>query len=429
MRSIRVGIAGLGFVGKETVRLLRANREKFAKRLGVDIVLAAVADRRAGREAKALGLGSSIFRSADPIKLAARPDIDIAVELLGGLEAPKRFVLEALRRGKHVVTANKRLLSHEWPAIRRAQAERGGKVFFEASVAGSIPVIQALDSSLAANTIEALYGILNGTTNYILCALARGQSQAQALAEAQRLGFAEKDPGMDLSGRDTAHKLSVLATLVTGSWIDAGRIHCQGIEDVDREDMEFAQEQLASTIRLVGRLGFEAPAVEASVAPAIVDLDHPLAGVHGPNNALLVRATPAGDLMFYGPGAGPKPAASAVVGDIFLLSRDILCGGSSAPALGQKADLIPAEKSFSAFYLRLHAQDRPGVLAKVTKALAGRGISIAAIHQSRVRQGNRGIPVVITTHPASFGALRQSLKHILGSGGVSREYTLLRILA
>lgn len=431
MRTINVAVAGLGFVGRETVRLLVKNKEKFARRLGANLVLAAVCDREVSREAKRLGLSSSVFRATDPREIATRPGIDIVVEVLGGLEAPRKLVLDALRAGKHVVTANKRLLSHCWKEIESASARHGGRVYFEGSVAGGIPILQALDNGLAANSISAVYGILNGTTNYILSRAEEGLSADEALREAQRLGLAEKDPSMDLNGTDTAHKVSVLASLMTGAWIDPDKITREGILNVDREDFDFAKKELGRTVRLLGvlRLNWKNPVqVEAHVSPTLVPLGHPLAAVHGEYNALLVKASAAGDLMFYGKGAGPGPAASAVVGDVFMLARDIRGSVPAKNSLSGSAALVPIENSVSPFYLRLHVQDRPGVLAGITAALGRRGISIASIHQSDTPQAH-GIPVVITTHPTSQGAFARALKGILALKTVSRRHTVLRMLA
>lgn len=431
MRTINVAVAGLGFVGNETVRLLVKNKEKFALRLGARLSVAAVCDRQVAREARRLGLSSSILRTTNPQAITAHPGIDIVVEVLGGLEAPRKLVLGALRSGKHVVTANKRLLSHCWREIEAASARHGGRVYFEGSVAGGIPILQALDNSLAANSIEAVYGILNGTTNYILSRAEEGLSPEEALREAQRLGLAEKDPSMDLNGTDTAHKVSVLASLMTGAWIHPDKITREGILNVDREDFEFAKKELGRTVRLLGvlRLHWKKPVqVEAHVYPTLVPLGHPLAAVHGEYNALLVKASSAGDLMFYGKGAGPGPAASAVVGDVFMLARDILGAVPAKNPLSRSAALVPIENSVSPFYLRLHVQDKPGVLAGITAALGLRGISIASIHQSDTPKAH-GIPVVITTHPTSQGAFARALKGILALKTVSRRHTVLRMLA
>lgn len=425
---VRVGIAGLGFVGRETVRLLQANRARFAARLGADVTLSAVCDRQAEREARVLGLGPEVARYKDPAQLAEAP-VDIVVELLGGLEAPRKLVLSALRSGRHVVTANKLLLSHCWDELQEASL-RGGRVYFEGSVAGGIPVLQALDRGFAANRIEAVYGILNGTTNYILTRVEQGLAPEAALKEAQRLGFAEKDPTLDVSGRDTAQKVCVLAALLTGTGLRPEAIACEGITAIDADDVAFAKAQLGRTPKLIGTLRLSWGArlrLEAHVFPTLVPLTHPLAAVRREYNAVLVQASSADDLMFYGKGAGPGPTASAVVGDIFMLARDLL--GRLPPSRPEalRVELAPIEESVAPFYLRLFAQDRPGVLARVTAALARRGISIASIHQSN-EPAPQGLPIVLTTHPAQHGRFHSALREILAQKSIARRHTVLRIL-
>lgn len=431
MRTIRVAVAGLGFVGREAVRLLRLNRSRFSRRLGARVLLSAVCDRDVEAEARRLNLPRSVLRARDPQELLRRQDVDIVVELLGGLDAPKRLVLGALRAGLHVVTANKRLLSHCWGEIQRASARRGGRIYFEGSVAGGIPLVQALDTSFAANRIEAVYGILNGTTNYVLTRAEEGLSMAEALKEAQRLGLAEKDPTLDVTGQDTAQKVSVLAGLLTGAGLKPSQIATDGITRMDREDLDFARGTLGKTVRLLGvlRLSWEDHvSLEAHVAPTLVPLDHPLAAVRREYNAVLVKTSEAQDLMFYGKGAGAGPTASAVVGDVFMLSRDLLGGLPPQRPEPLKTRLAPFSESVSPFYLRLFAQDRPGVLAKITAALGRRAISISSIHQSD-KAGRTGVPIVLTTHPASQGRFQAALSDILRQGTVSRRHTVLRILS
>lgn len=425
-----MAVAGLGVVGRETVRLLRSNKDRFARRLGATIEVAAVCDRDAAREARALGLPASVVRLTDPAKLPAVPGVDIVVELLGGLDAPKKLALESLASGRHLVTANKRLIAHCWPQLRRAAGDKA-RLAFEGSVAGGIPVLQALETGFAANEIRSVYGILNGTTNYILSAMERGGTYAAALAEAQRLGFAEKDPTMDVSGRDTAQKVSVLSALLTGAAIPPEKIARDGIEGVEAEDVAFAASALRRVPRLIGALRLDwgkRVRAQASVFPTLVPLEHPLAAVRGEYNAVLVQASSAADLMFYGKGAGAGPTASAVVGDVFSLSRDLLGGIPARRPETLEVEAAPVEDSVSAFYLRLSAQDKPGVLAGVAKELARARISIATIHQSGKR-GPSGASIILTTHPARHGDFTAALSRIAGRGGVSRRAAVMRILA
>lgn len=429
MRTIRVAVAGLGFVGREAVRLLRANAVGFSERLGARVELCAVADRDASAEARRLGLPASVRRVKDPLQLLQEP-VDIVVELLGGLEAPKRLALATLGEGKHLVTANKRLLAFAWKELHERAAARGGRLYFEGSVAGGIPLLQALDQSFSANRIEGLYGILNGTTNYILTRAEEGLSMEEALREAQRLGLAEKDPTLDLSGGDSAQKVAVLGSLLTGGWVRPGAVATEGITRITREDVEFCRKSLGGAVRLLGRLALSPGrpfTVEAEVSPTLVPLSHPLAAVRREYNAVFVKTSSAEDLMFYGKGAGPGPTASAVVGDVFMLSRDLLGGMPAARRPVARAVVADPDASVSGFYLRLMARDKPGVLARVTAALGRRGISIATIHQSEPGRGP--VPIMITTHPTSRGSLRRALREILAGPSVARAHAVMRLLA
>jgi len=446
MRTIRFAVAGLGVVGSETVRLLRSRSESLRRRLGARLELAAVCDRRAPTAARRLGLPASVRRLTDPGRLANLPGVDAVVELLGGLEAPRRLVLGCLRRGLGVVTANKRLLAHAWDELREAAVRGKGRLHFEASVAGGIPILKALDLSLAGDRVEAVYGILNGTTNFILTRMAEGLPPQAALRRAQELGLAERTPALDLNGRDTADKVSILASLVTGSWLRPHQVRTQGIQDIALEDMAFAENALGRRVKLLGVarfLGAE-PRVEAFVCPALVPLEHPLAAVADEFNAVLVRAASAGDLMFYGRGAGAGPAASAVLGDMLALGRELISG--AAPAAPRPGPAPRLADSDCAFYLRLGALDRPGVLCAVTAALSRLGISIATINQpgacgigSSAGAGRtdfltaggcdpKNVPIIITTHPTSPGAFGRALRGILALPSVSRRHTVMRLL-
>ena len=427
MRTIRLAVAGLGVVGSETVRLLRGRSESLRRRLGARLELAAVCDRRASA-ARRLGLPASVRRLTDPGRLADLPGLDAVVELMGGLEAPRRLVLGCLRRGLGVVTANKRLLAHSWDELREAAARGRGRLHFEASVAGGIPILKALDSSLAGDRIEAVYGILNGTTNFILTRMAEGLPPAAALRRAQELGLAEKNPALDLSGQDTADKVSILASLVTGAWLRPDQVRTQGIQEIGLEDMAFAETALGRRVKLLGVARFldgGQPRVEAFVGPALVPLAHPLAAVQDEFNAVLVRAASAGELMFYGKGAGAGPAASAVLGDIMALGRDLLSG--AAPAAPRPGPAPRLYDSDCAFYLRLGALDRHGVLSAVTAALSRLGISIATINQPGGCDP-KNVPIIITTHPTNPGTFGRALRGILALPSISRRHTVMRLL-
>jgi homoserine dehydrogenase len=415
VKSVSVAVAGLGTVGRETVRLLHERRAELRERLGAELALVAVADRDAAREARALKLPASVARFTDPLAMARRVPADLTVELLGGYDAPRRFALEVLGRGRALVTANKRLLAHAWPELARAAARSGARLAFEGAVAGGVPVLRALELSFAGDRVLGLDGILNGTTNYILTRCEEGLSAEAALKEAQELGFAEKDPSLDLSGRDAAQKLCVLAGLITGGWLKPESFPVAGIEAVSARDVAYARERLGCAVRLVASLRFSgtprAPRAEAGVFPTLVPLGHPLASVRRQYNALFVHAQSAGDLMFYGRGA-----------------RDLL-GVLPSPRPGPRPlALASPDDAVSGFYLRLEVRDRPGALARIAGALGRERVSIAAIHQDRA-SGAAAVPVMITTHPAKLGDFNRARRRILALGDVSRRHCAMRTLA
>lgn len=433
MRTIRVGVAGLGTVGRETVRLLAANRAEFRRRLGAELRLEAVCDRDASREAKALGLPAGVRRLKRPMELLALP-LDVVVEALGGLEDAEELALGALRSGRHVATANKRLVAHRWPRLFEASRRTGARLAFEASVAGGIPILAALRQGLAANRVRRVLGILNGTTNFILSRMARGESGfREALSGARKLGLAERDASADLEGVDAAHKAAIIASLLTGRWFRPKAVARQGILDVEPQDLEFAAHTLGRALRLLAviEIGWSARPVRVSafVAPTLVPLEHPLASVHEEYNAVLLECSAAGDLMFYGKGAGPGPAASAVVGDVFMLAQAALSGRPSTPSWTQGPPIrvvLPGEDR-APFYLRLSVADRPGALARIAGALGRNGISISRIHQEGRRRAPR-VPVFITTHPTRRDSMGRALRSILGLPEVAGAHACFRML-
>ena len=431
MPVIDVALVGLGNVGRAAARLLKENRDHFRRRLGAEVRLRWVCDRHPAKKLAGLGLGPGVRVTTDWRDVLGDPEVGVVVELVGGLADAGPLVLGALKAGKHVVTANKQLLSRHWEEVFRLAAERGRRVFYEASVAGGIPVLRAVHESLAADRIRGLAGILNGTTNFILSKMAHeGLEFGAALKEAQRLGMAERDPSLDVSGMDTVHKLSILASLVTGSWVRPDAIPREGIEDVEREDVEIAVRRFKRTVRLLGIARFETGAVQARVHPALVPLDHPLAAVHAGYNGIMVESSAAGDLMFFGRGAGPEPAASAVVGDLFNLCREIVderrapAADTLWPGAG-RLKVTPMKDVVCSNYLRLDALDRPGVLARVAGALGANGVSIAQLDQEA---GTRGrATIVATTHPVGEAAMSRALAGLRRLPVVSRRISRLRM--
>lgn len=432
-RSLSVAVCGLGVVGRESARLLHAGRSRWKDRLGVPLRLAWVCDRQASREARALGLPASVRRTADYKEVLRDPSVDLVVELFGGLDTPRALVLGALAAGKGVVTANKMLLSRRWNEVASAARRSGAPLHFEAAVAGGVPIIRSLRTGLAADRVTSVHGILNGTTNFILSEMAHGGASFEdAVKEAQRLGFAEKDPSFDLNGTDAAHKVSVLASLLAGHWFPPERVSREGIEHVEASDILWAVRELKRTVRLVGtavvRSRGASPLVEAHVRPTLVPLLHPLAGVHGGNNALLVSAESAGDLMFYGPGAGAGPTASAVLADVLAAAGEILSGpalSAGAPPAG--GPCRSAEEAPAAHYLRWHVKDVPGALARIASVLGRLGVSLARVHQDDPPGGGRPVPVRLVTHVSPRAVIERARRAVSALSIVSGPHAALRV--
>lgn len=431
-KNLNVAIAGLGNVGGEAARLMTAHTANYSAQTGAFLRLRAVWSHRVSAKARSLGLPASVQRIKNMDSLLKDSSIDIIVELLGGVKDARRLVLGALAAGKHVVTANKHLLSKHWKEIHFAALRARRRVYFEGAVAGGIPIISALREGLAANKISSVYGIFNGTTNYILSTMAHsGCSMQSALKEAQRLKMAEKDPTLDLNGSDTMHKVSILASMVTGSWVRPEKISRIGIEHFEAEDMRYAVDRLGHTVRLIGTVGIDwkspnRPRVEAHVQPTLIGFKHPLAAVHGGYNAVLVNTSCAGDLMFYGQGAGPGPAASAVLSDILSLSKEIVLGTQSPTRSKTFPFASNAPECDAPFYLKFKVRDVPGALSKITGVLGKNRISIAEIHQPGGRAST--VPVMITTHATSRRCIDAARKAITRLSMVSPKHTCLRFL-
>jgi len=416
MQSIKVGVLGFGTVGAGVVRLLTEQREFLAWRLGTDLFLKKVADLDQER-LRAAGL--------EPARLTTQagdilndPEIDIVVELIGGCDAAREYVLEAIARGKHVVTANKALLAHHGNDLLAAAAARGVEIAFEAAVCGGIPIILALRQGLAANRIQELFGILNGTCNYILTQMSQhGISYAQALKEAQAQGFAEADPTLDVEGIDTAHKLAILMSLAYGARLDLESITVEGISRLDPVDLQFARE-FGYCLKLLAITRDDGHRVEARVHPTLIPRDHMLANVNGAMNAVYLTGDAVGPILLYGQGAGQMPTASAVLSDVMDLARNLLCGvRRRVPPLGCEAALSnhrlikPMNDLVTNYYMRFAALDRPGVLSQVSGILGKHNISIAAVIQKgREVQGH--VPIVMITHEAREADARAAMAEI-----------------
>ena len=427
-RPLAIAVAGLGTVGAGVVKLLRANADIIAARAGRPIAITAVSARERNRDR---GISLSGLRwYEDPVALAADPQVDVVVECIGGSEGPARALVEAaIAAGKHVVTANKALLAVHGAALAQASETRGTALAFEAAVAGGIPAIKALREGLAANRIQRVAGILNGTCNYILTVMREQKREfAEVLAEAQKLGYAEADPSFDIDGIDAAHKLAILAALAFGRPVDFGAVHVEGIREVSALDIALAEE-LGYRIKLLGIARREDGGISTRVHPCMVPISAPIARVDGVFNAVVAEGDFVGRVMMEGRGAGEGPTASAVVADVIDIAR-----GRFTPVWGAEAAALTPEPSFpmdrhtGAYYLRLMVVDRPGVIADVTGVLRDHAISLESMLQ-RGRAPGEAVPVVLTTHETSEASVRAALKRIAELNTVMEKPALIRIEA
>jgi len=428
MSAVRIGLIGFGTVGKGVVRVLRENAGVIADRLGFRLELARVADKDTTSD-RGVAIDPALLTS-DARALVEDPTIPIVVELIGGLSPAKEFILEALRRGKCVVTANKALLAHAWEEVFGAAAVGGGAIGFEASVGGGIPIIRGLREGLAANRIQSIHGIINGTTNYILSRMTdEGLEYASVLKKAQELGFAEADPTLDVEGHDAAHKLAILASLAFGTRVRLEQVHTEGIGRVTKTDIAYARE-LGYVIKLLAIAKDAGGAIEVRVHPTLVPARFLLATVGGAFNAIYLRGDAVGPTLFYGLGAGSMPTASAVVGDIMEMARRIRAGAGAPPppavALAPTREILPMDEVVCPCYIRIQALDRPGVLANVAGILARSEISIASVIQKE-REKGRAVPIVLMTHEAREAAVRAALEEVGRQPTVSGQPLCIRV--
>jgi homoserine dehydrogenase len=420
MREVEIGIAGLGTVGGGVLSILRRHAADIEARLGARIVVRKVAVRDPTRK-RAVEVSPSLLttRAED---LAEDPRIAVVVELMGGVERPFELVRAALASGKHVVTANKALLAARGEELFRLAREKGVDVYYEAAVAGGVPIIRTLREALASDRIQALHGIVNGTTNFILTAMADGgQPLSTALAEAQRLGFAEADPTLDVSGGDAAQKLCVLAQLAFGARLRPDEVLTEGILGITQEDIRWGKEfgyvlKLLAVARRCGPPAAGGPdQLEARVHPTFIPAGSLLAGVRGAMNAVVLQSEALGPSMLYGQGAGAMPTGSAVVSDIIDLTRNILAGSPGRVPLPPGEPLVqlrPHAEIRCAYYLHFSVRDTPGVLARIASQLASRRISIAAVQQREQNDQGAPVPLVILTHQAREADVRAAIAEI-----------------
>lgn len=394
MKQVKVGIIGFGVVGTGTAKILLSHRDVIKKRTGIDLILKKVADKDITRP-RDITLPEGVLTTSAQ-EVIDDPEIDIVVELIGGLHPAKEFIMEALSKGKHVVTANKALLAEDGNDIFALAKEKGLQVGFEASVGGGIPIIKVMREGLIANKMLAIYGIINGTTNYILTKMTQeGIDFQDALREAQQLGYAEADPTLDIEGIDSAHKITILASLAYGIPLSFSKVYCEGITKITSQDIAFARE-FGYKIKLLAIAKILNGEIELRVHPTMVPEDYLIAKVDGVFNAIYVEGDNVGSTLYYGRGAGSMPTGSAVVSDIV----DIAKGTNPMPLeLTENLRIKPIEEVESMYYFRFSALDRPGVLSKISGVFGEHNISIASVIQKgRSKEG--AVPLVILTHKA-----------------------------
>ncbi len=402
MRPLRVALLGCGTVGAEVVRLLHAQAEDLTARIGAPLELVGIAVRRPGRDRGDLPVDPALF-TTDALGLVKRDDVDIVIEVIGGIEPARTWLVEALRSGKSVVTANKALLAEDGATLHAAAAEGGADLYYEAAVAGASPLLRPMRESLHGDRVIRVTGIVNGTTNFILSSMdATGAGFSEALEEATALGYAEADPTADVEGFDAAAKAAILASLAFHTRVTAADVYREGIAEVTAADVASAAE-MGCTVKLLCLADRTDGGVAVRVHPAMIPRSHPLASVGDAFNAVFVEAEAAGELMFYGRGAGGAPTASAVLGDLVAVARNRLAGVSS-PSESSYADLRirPMGEVVTRYHISLDVADRAGVLAQVAGVFAEHGVSIRT-----VRQEGRAVDaiLVIVTHAATDAAL------------------------
>lgn len=431
MRPVRIGLLGLGTVGGGVTRVLARNAEEISRRAGREIVIAHAAARNLDTTtANTAGMKLSV----DPEQVVDDPDVAVIVELIGGYEPARRLVLRAIANGKHVVTANKALIALHGNEIFDAACRKGVMVAFEAAVAGGIPIIKAIREGLAGNRIEWVAGIINGTSNFILTEMQdKKRAFAEALAEAQAQGYAEADPTFDIEGIDAAHKLTILASIAFGIPLQFDKVYTEGISGITPTDVAYANE-LGYRIKHLGIARRTAAGIELRVHPAMIPARSLIASVSGVKNAVLVQADAVGPTLYYGAGAGAEPTASAVIADIIDVVRTLTADPENrVPHLafqpGALSDLpaLGIEEVETAYYLRMQALDRPGVLADVTRVLGDLGISIEAVLQKEPAPGAADVPVIMLAQRIQERRMNAAITRIEALNSIQGRVTRIRV--
>jgi len=422
VKPVKVGICGLGTVGGGTFNVLTKNAEPIARRAGCEILVEQVATRHPNPACDT----SNTNVTDDIFAVARNPEVDVIVELIGGYDVARELVLEAIANGKHIVTANKALIAVHGEEIFAAAEKAGVTVGYEAGVAGGIPAIKAVREGLAANNIERVAGIINGTGNFILTEMRdKGRDFADVLKEAQELGYAEADPTFDVEGIDAAHKLTILSSIAYGIPLQFDNCFTEGISKITREDVEYAEE-LGYRIKHLGISASTEKGIDLRVHPTLIPETNMVAKVDGVINAVAVKGDAVNDTLFCGPGAGAGPTASAVVADIIDIAR-----GIKVPALSYNnlddVKVLPIEEVETCYYLRMQAQDKAGVLANVASILSNKGINIEAIIQKEPAEGEELVPVIMLTQKVQEKVMNQAISDIEATGDIEGQVTKIRV--
>lgn len=425
--TVKLGLIGLGTIGSGFANLLKNNSSYISEKSGLNLELTRVADKDQAK-VEALGFSDSVIAS-EAKEITENPEIDIVVELIGGLEPARTFVTEALKNGKHVVTANKDLIATHGKELLGLAREKALNIYYEASVGGGIPLIRPLKHSLAVDRICRLVGIVNGTTNYIFTRMAQDNlGLSDALAEAQKLGFAEPDPTNDIEGIDAAYKLMIMSSLAFGSSLEQDRLHVEGIGRVTYEDIDYAREiGYAIKLLVIGERQPEGLALR--VHPTLVSFDHPLASVQNEMNAVYIEGDAVGEVMLYGRGAGAMPTATSVLADVTEAARSVIFRPNAGVIENDftHLPLIPIEELKTRFYLRFLADDRPGVFAALANAFGDENVSLDMVIQKR-RVGSTA-EIVLVTHEVKEAAFQKALGKVMAIEAIKPESSMIRLLS
>jgi homoserine dehydrogenase len=432
MKAISVGLLGIGTVGGGAYTVLKRNQEEIGRRAGCEITMKVVADKDLDK-VRAI-VGGDVRVTDDAFQVVDAPDIDIVVELIGGTGVARELILNAIANGKHVVTANKALLAQHGNEIFAAASKADVMVAFEAAVGGGIPIIKSLREGLSANRIEWIAGIINGTSNFILSEMRdRGTTFGDALTDAQRLGYAEANPTFDIEGVDAAHKLTIMAAIGFGIPMQFESVYTEGISRLTREDIRYAEE-LGYRIKLLGIAKRKAKGIELRVHPTLIPSRRLIANVEGVMNAILVKGDAVGQTMYYGAGAGAEPTASAVVADLVDVARMMTADPEHrVPHLAFQADrlsdlpILPISEVETSYYFRMRVQDKPGVLADVTRILADFSISIDAMVQKEPSAGEEQVEIIMLTHLTVEKNVDRALAKIEALPVVAEKITRIRL--